>query len=204
MPVLYRRYNCQSTVAIRHDAGVTIRYVYYSEFSTMVECQHKRDTQFSVTGRLLSSRPRHKKRSNRELWIFFLGFDPLFRCSQFSISISSNHTNKTSTTVAFLCLFQTFIFLFSTMKFSAFALASVVSTFAFSSCEAAEGSYVYDPAGKLEDGVFSPGPGGWPGACNDGSTEQSPVAIVDSQWPANKDISISDYTFNVSGSWRRL
>jgi len=97
-----------------------------------------------------------------------------------------------------------FYYLFSTMKFSAFALAFVVSTFAFSSCEAAEGSYVYDPAGKLEDGVFSPGPGGWPGACNDGSTEQSPVAIVDSQWPATKDISISDYTFNVSGSWRRL
>ena len=84
------------------------------------------------------------------------------------------------------------------MRFSTLALATALALSSdVSHGQSAASKYTYTPGGETFNGNFLPGPNQWGGQCNDGSMEQSPIAITTSECPANSDITTEDYTFNV-------
>lgn len=83
------------------------------------------------------------------------------------------------------------------MIFSNVAFTAVVSIATLNAVWAATGAYTYKPGGVQENGQFLPGPSQWGGQCNDGSTEQSPIAI-NTNIAVDPDVHVEDYTFDVS------
>ena len=85
------------------------------------------------------------------------------------------------------------------MRVSNVALAAVLTlSVDFSQSQSASSKYTYKPDGAIFNGEFLPGPNQWEGQCNDGSVEQSPIAIVTNDWAVNSDIETEDYSFHVS------
>lgn len=83
------------------------------------------------------------------------------------------------------------------MRVSTIALAALCAiTSKTSLAQSSSSKYVYKPDGLIFNGKFLPGPNQWEGQCNDGSQEQTPVAIEVSDWPARSDITIGEYAFN--------
>ena len=88
------------------------------------------------------------------------------------------------------------------MNIASTALAAMIalSSAGFSNGQAATSTYTYNPNGEIFNTKYLPGPNQWPGECNVGGTEQTPVAIDSSAWPPldTRDFNIGSYTFTVS------
>jgi hypothetical protein len=91
------------------------------------------------------------------------------------------------------------------MRLYSFATTVLMATAA--SATTADSTYTYVTNGETVEefnllGLLVgtktlPGPGSWPGSCNNGSTRQSPIDMS-SGMAATSGISTADYTFNVS------